>query len=149
MENVNPADQEEIGSAYTFVTTENIASADSSVAYKASTFSITEGVTVADTEQLQAQFNLAISEGLIPADSTLIGGWYKINDTQNPQWGGLIVTITGYGIPGDFMFGGAPIAGYLENTTTDSQPIGVTPIITWVPINDVTATNWVKVNNYQ
>ena len=82
-------------------------------------------------------------------DSSVQGGWNTIDDTQNAQWGGLTVTITGWGIPGDFMFGLAPIAGQLINTTTATSPVGATPTIVWQDIVDTNTPGWTFIDDTQ
>jgi len=148
-EALTSADAEVIGSAYFFTQTEALSSGDSYVATASFPLNITEGTTVAELEAIAAQFAQTVVEGLISAESYTTGGWLRINDSQTPQWGVAIVTISGYGIPGDFLFGGAPIAGQISNTTTQRNAPGFTPVITWTKIDDTQAANWVQINNTQ
>lgn len=148
-EALTSGDTEIIGSAYFFTRIEALSSGDSYVAPFSFPLNITEGTTVAELEAIGAQFAQAITEAIGVADSSAQVGWFTINDAQNAQWGGVNVTITGWGIPGDFMFGMAPIAGQLINKTTASSPVGTTPVIVWQDIVDTNTPGWAFINDSQ
>ena len=148
-EALTSADAETIGSAYFFVQVENFAPADAYTTSFGYPLSITEGISVAEIESFAAQFAQSITEALSILDANITGGWNTIDDTQNAQWGGLTVTITAWGIPGDMLFGGAPIAGQLINKTTASAPVGATPVIVWQDIVDTNTPGWTFINDTQ
>ena len=148
-EALTSADAETIGSAYFFTQTEATTLADSQTAPFVFLFNISENLNSAETESVVAAFNAAIVEALSILDANITGGWNTIDDTQNAQWGGLTVTITAWGIPGDMLFGGAPIAGQLINKTTASAPVGATPVIVWQDIVDTNTPGWTFINDTQ
>ena len=148
-EALTSADAETIGSAYFFVQVEDFAPADAYTTSFGYPLSITEGISVAEIESFAAQFAQSITEALSILDANITGGWNTIDDTQNAQWGGLTVTITAWGIPGDMLFGGAPIAGQLINITTASAPVGATPVIVWQDIVDTNTPGWTFINDTQ
>ena len=148
-EALTSADAETIGSAYFFTQTEATTLADSQTAPFVFSFNISENLNSAETESVVAAFNAAIVEALSILDANITGGWNTIDDTQNAQWGGLTVTITAWGIPGDMLFGGAPIAGQLINKTTASPFVGATPVTVWQDIVDTNTPGWTFINNTQ
>ena len=129
--------------------TEATTLADSQTAPFVFSFNISENLNSAETESVVAALNAAIVESLSILDANITGGWNTIDDTQNAQWGGLTVTITAWGIPGDMLFGGAPIAGQLINITTASAPVGATPVIVWQDIVDTNTPGWTFINDTQ
>lgn len=143
------ADSPTVNDAYFFTVTEAITVADSSTQRSTFGYTITEVLTVADTQVFHAQFQESITEALFVLDSSKVTGWFLINDVQTPLWGGKIVTITGYGMPGDFLLGMAPFAGSISNTTTINTPLGLTPVVTWTNVNDSETTSWILINNTQ
>ena len=143
------ADSPTVNDAYFFTVTEAITVADSNTQRYAFGYTITEVLTVADTQVFHAQFLESITEALFVLDSNKVTGWFLINDVQNPIWGGKIATITGYAMPGDFMFGMAPFSGAISITTTINTPLGSTPIVTWNNIDDSQTTPWTLINNTQ
>lgn len=143
------ADSPTVNDAYFFTVTEAITVADSNTQRSTFGYTITEVLTVADTQVFHAQFLESITEALFVLDSNSVTGWFLINDAQNPLWGGKIITLTGYGMPGDFMFGMTPFAGSISTTTTENTPLGATPVVTWNNINDSQTTPWTLINNTQ
>ena len=94
-------------------------------------------------------FHESIAENIILSDNNCIFGWFKINDNQNPQWGGVSVVIEEIAVFGGSTFGGIDFAGSMKRTRAESYPLGLTPTVVWNEVNTADTANWTPIDNTQ
>jgi len=138
-----------IGSAYFFVVTENSGIADTQIFQAQFAESIVERITIADLNTQQSAFLESIVENIFLGDNNCVFGWFKINDNQNPQWGGVSVVIEEIAVFGGSTFGGIDFAGSMKSTRNESLPVGLTPAVVWSDVNTNESPNWAVVDNTQ
>ena len=148
-ENIGLLDVIKIGSAYFFVVTENSGVTNTQLIQANFPEQITENINLADQNSVQAAFAATIAENIVLGDNACVFGWFKINDNQNPQWGGVSVVIEEIATFGGAAFGGIDFAGSMKRTRNESLPLGVTPIVVWNPVNTNETPNWAPVDNTQ
>jgi hypothetical protein len=144
VEAISSADIIQIGSAFFFNPVESSSLIDTPTTSFNYPFSLVEATTLAESFNTSAQFSQIIVEVLYSLDNQSVSGWVRINDNQTPTWGVQTITITGYGIFGDFLFAMAPISGSLTNVIYPQQSS-----VTWTPVNNTENPGWNTVNNTQ
>lgn len=143
------ADVRVIGIAIFFSIVENLNSAASQTIQAQFALSATEAITIAETEGITAQFNPSIVEAFSILDSLFVRGWFRIDDSEDANWGYRVQTITQAGTFAGFTFGGLPFAGYLSFSGSIPDPIVPDTTPNWTQIDDTQSNTWILIDDSQ
>ena len=148
-ENISVLDSYTAGLVIFFSITENSGIANTQLIQTGFAENIAENINLADQNSIQAAFLESIAENIGVLDNNCVFGWFKINDNQNPQWGGVSVVIEEIAVFGGSTFGGIDFAGSMKSTRNESLPVGLTPAVVWSDVNTNESSNWAVVDNTQ
>jgi hypothetical protein len=110
---------------------------------------VAEQIAMIDDSAARADYVDSVLEFLSITDSQCPFGWFKIVNTQIPQWGIVDINVNEIAAYGAFTFGGVPFAGSLSLSGQANNPLPDVQIPNWTHIDDDVNTSWAEVNSNQ